>query len=138
MRVLGIDFGKARLGLALSDPMQMIATPLENLVASTTLDETIKNLLPIIEEKGPIVKIVVGLPLHLSGNTSPMSKLATDFAEKLEETSQIPVMLWDERLTSAQAERSMQDKGFSRKKRAKHSDSLAACIILQSYLDTKI
>ncbi|MCB1116983.1 MAG: Holliday junction resolvase RuvX [Chlamydiia bacterium] len=136
MRILGIDFGKVRLGLAISDPTQSIATPLPLLKASKSLDDTIKALLTLISEKGPIVKIIVGLPLHLSGRDSPMSQLTRTFAEKLELAAHIPVILWDERLTSAQVERSMQSHGLNRKKRAELVDSLAAREILQSYLDS--
>lgn len=135
MRVLGIDFGKARLGIALSDPMQMLASPLPFLPAAKSLDATVQALLALIAAKGPIVKIIVGLPLHLSGNESPMSILTRTFAEKLEDAAQIPVVLWDERLTTAQAEKSLKSMGKNRKKRAALKDSESAAILLQSYLD---
>ena len=138
MRVLAIDFGKARLGLALSDPLQILATPLPFVPAAKSLDHTVQSLLSLIKEKGPIVKIVVGLPLHLSGHESPMSTLTRTFAEKLEAAAQIPVILWDERLTTSQAEKSLKSMGKNRKKRAQIKDSESAAIILQSYLDSNI
>ena len=138
MRILGIDFGKARLGLALSDPTQMLATALPFLSAQKSLDQTIQSILALIKDKGPIVKIIVGLPLHLSGHESPMSTLTRTFAEKLETAAQVPVILWDERLTTAQAEKHLKAQGKNRKKRAALKDSESAAILLQSYLDSSL
>ena len=135
MRVLGIDFGKARLGIALSDPSQMLASPLPFIKASQSMSQTIDSILKLIKQKGPVVKIVVGLPLHLSGHESPMSKLAREFADQLEIASQIPVIMWDERLTTAQVEKEMKAGGLSRKKRSQRSDSMSAAVMLQSYID---
>lgn len=138
MRVLGIDFGKARLGIALSDPSQMLASPLPFIKASQSMADTIDSILKLIKEKGPVVKIVVGLPLHMSGHESPMSKLAREFSDQLEKASQLPVILWDERLTTTQVEKGMKAKGLSRKKRSQHTDSMSATVLLQSYLDLEL
>ncbi len=138
MRILAIDFGKARLGIALSDPTQMLATAHPFLPAQKSLDLTVQALLTLIKEKGPIVKIIVGLPIHLSGHESPMSKLVRTFAEKLETAAEMPVILWDERLTTAQAEKSLKSQGKNRKKRAALKDSESAAILLQSYLDSPL
>ena len=84
----------------------------------------------------PIDAIVVGLPLDMRGKDSPMTEEVRKFADYLKAALQLPIVLWDERLTSAQAERQLQDAGLKRKERAQFNDTLAAALILQSYLDS--
>ena len=131
-RIVGIDFGLKRIGLAQSDPMKIIASPLPTLIAKETTEKTVGAILEMTED---VELFVVGLPLGLSGKDTEMTTKARVFAEKLEEISNIRVVLWDERLTSALAEGEMKRAGLNRKKRAGSSDKIAALIILQSYLE---
>lgn len=141
MRVLAIDYGLKRIGLALSDSMQIIASPLENLQASYDIPTTVKRLADLLEklkEQGKTVgEIVLGLPLHMTGAESERAKQVRAFAACIKETLNLPVFLLDERLTSVQAERSLCESKFSRKKRATLVDAVSAVILLQTYLSQK-
>jgi len=132
-RLLGIDYGRVRIGVSVSDETQMIARPLCCLEYKKDfiekLQKELKSLLPIDE-------VIIGLPLDMRGKDSPMTEEVRKFADYLHQALQLPVVLWDERLTSTQAERQLRDAGMKRKERAQHSDTLAASLILQSYLDT--
>jgi len=134
-RILSIDYGKKRIGLALSDPMKMIASPLKTLQAGKNEQETVDLLLKEITSHNPEI-ILIGLPLHLSNEESETSLLVRQLKAALEEKITIPIILWDERLTSKQVERVMMEGNVKRKKRAQHVDTLSATLILQSYLDT--
>lgn len=133
-RLLGIDYGRARVGVAVSDETRLISRPLSCLEMNkgffTKLKQEIQSLLPIDA-------IVVGLPLNLNGQDSPMTQEVRKFAEELHKQLGIPIQLWDERLTTAQVTRTLQDAGMNRKKRAEKIDSMAAALILQSFLDSK-
>jgi putative Holliday junction resolvase len=135
MRIVGIDFGLARIGLAVSDPLKCVATPIgaikapKGKAAGAVLDALLKY-------SGEIELIVVGHPLELSGRPGKMATAAEVFAKELETTGSYPVRLWDERLSSAQVEKQLKEAGYSRKARAQQSDAAAASVILQSYLDT--
>lgn len=139
-RVLGIDFGHVRIGLAISDPLKVIASPLENLLAKNTLEATVAALVAHLahlkKEKGYRVNaVVVGLPLHMDGSESERSQIVRQFATLLEKALQLPVHLLDERLSSVQAERALMEGGFSRKKRAQVVDRVSAVILLQTFLN---
>jgi len=84
----------------------------------------------------PIEQVIIGLPLDMRGKDSPMTEEVRKFADYLGKALQLPIVLWDERLTSAQAERQLRDAGMKRKQRAEFNDTLAAALILQSYLDS--
>lgn len=131
-RLVAIDYGTKRIGIAQSDVMRILASPKEPILAKKTVDETIKL---IVETYADCDAFVVGLPLLLSGEDSDTTTKARIFAQKLEELSGKPVHLWDERLTSKQVEKSMIEGGVKRKKRTPHVDSLSATLILQNYLD---
>ncbi|MBS0649160.1 MAG: Holliday junction resolvase RuvX [Verrucomicrobia bacterium] len=133
-RLLGIDYGRVRIGVAVSDEMRMLSRPLCCLEYNKQFIEKLqKELKPLL----PIDSIIVGLPLLMNGKDSPMTEEVRKFSEYLFQALRIPVVLWDERLTSAQVEREMRDAGMKRKQRAEFNDTLAAALILQSYLDTK-
>ncbi len=134
LRILAIDFGEKRLGLAITDERQVIALPLPVLLSGNSPQKTIEALLKAISPYLPLEKIVLGLPLHMNGQESPLSKQVRAFATLLEATSAIPCTFVDERLTSLEAERRLQSAGFNRRERATKSDSLAAVIILESLL----
>ena len=133
-RVLGIDFGLKRIGLARSDPMQIIASPLKTIFSGKTLEATAALILKELEE---VETIVVGLPLLLSGKDSEMSTTVRRFAKILQKKSGLPLVLWDERLTSKQVEKVMIEGNVSRKHRSRHVDTMSATLILQNYLNGK-
>ncbi|NUM36078.1 MAG: Holliday junction resolvase RuvX [Candidatus Brocadiae bacterium] len=132
MAILGIDYGRKRIGLAICGALK-IATPLETLERENT-EKDFKKLKEIIEEH-EIEKIVVGCPKNMDNSMGEMAKEAQSFSDILKNRFSLPTVLWDERLTSAQAERSMIEAGLSRNKRKKSSDSVAAALMLQSYSD---
>lgn len=133
-RIAGIDFGTVRIGLAVSDPSQFLATPLPHVLAQKDMSQTATLIMKQLNH--PVDKIVLGLPLHLNGNESPLSTQVRAFAKILEETAQIPIILWDERLSTAQVERTLKEAQINRKKRTPLIDSLTAATILQSYLES--
>jgi putative Holliday junction resolvase len=133
-RIVGIDFGTVRIGLAISDERHILARSLGMLHNKPGFA---LQLLELLKKEGAVDKIVVGLPLKMSGQDSAMTEAARQFAKNLESDIKLPVELWDERLTSALIERSLSDAGVRRKDRAQMSDTLSAVIILQSYLDRK-
>jgi putative pre-16S rRNA nuclease len=135
-RKLGIDHGLKRIGLALSDPTGTLASPLPTLIAERQTEKTLDKLLAVIAEHD-IDEIVLGLPYRLSGQIGLQADEVKHFADALSKRTSIPVTLWDERLTSLQADRAMREGGLSRKKRAQRVDQLAAVLILQSYLDSR-
>lgn len=135
-RILGIDYGRARIGLALSDPKKIIASSLPTIKTKKTIEESVESLLKEVN-LNEVEAIVIGLPLLLSGKESEMSLEVKKFAACLEEKSHLPVILWDERLTSKQVEKLLIEGGVKRKKRAQLADQMSALLILQSYLDRR-
>ena len=141
-RVLGIDYGLSRIGVAISDERQIVALPLHVVKAEKRSEETIKNLLKAISDiclkyNCEIVEIVIGLPLMMSGRTGIQADAVKDFVKLFAEKSLIPVKTWDERLTTVQADRALRESNFNRKKRSTLVDTVSATIILQSYLDSQ-
>ncbi|MBD9105474.1 Holliday junction resolvase RuvX [bacterium] len=136
MKYLGLDLGTKTLGLAISDPLGIIATSYKIL----RHDEDYDSLLPMLKEeieKNHIEALVLGFPKNMNNSVGERGEIALAFKEKLEEEFQLPVYMQDERLTTRQAESLLISNDTSRKKRKKVIDSLAATIILQSYLDRK-
>lgn len=136
MRYLGLDLGTKTLGLALSDPMGMIATSYKILRHNEDYD----SLIPMLKEeidKNQVGTLVLGLPKNMNNSIGERGEIAINFGKKLEEVFNLPVIMQDERLTTRQAESLLISNDTSRKKRKKVIDSLAATIILQSYLDRK-
>lgn len=134
-RIVAIDFGEKRIGLATSDLSKQIAFPFTTILAEKTFELTAQSILKALKEKLPIETFVIGLPLHLDGNPSPMSEKAKAFGEVLGKISSIPIVYYDERLSSKQVENRLKEQQFNRKKRAEASDVLAAQLILESYLN---
>lgn len=131
-RIAGLDYGTVRIGVAISDEGRILARPLGMVLNNPKFaDELAKTL----QKEGSVDKIVVGLPLSLKGQDSAMTLQARQFAKAVEKALQIPVELWDERLTSALIEKSLCEAGVRRKRRAQVSDTLSATVMLQSYLD---
>lgn len=132
-RLLGVDFGTRRIGLAVSTPDGRISSPLEIYERrNESLDR--RYFLEIIDEYR-IVGLVVGLPIHLSGGEGASARLAREYGTWLSRVTGLPVRYWDERYTSVIAEEHMLGADLSRKKRKKRLDMIAAQIMLQSYLD---
>ncbi|MGB2984206.1 MAG: Holliday junction resolvase RuvX [Candidatus Bipolaricaulia bacterium] len=134
MRILGIDYGRKRLGLAMSDEEAVLATPLPYLLRGRSLARDIRKLAEMAATHS-VGRIVVGLPLHMDGSSGEMAEEASAFATQIEHGTGLPVGLIDERLTTAEAERVLLEADVSREKRRELRDSLAATLILQSHLD---
>jgi putative Holliday junction resolvase len=132
IRVLALDLGEARVGVALSDPLGMTAQPLE-VVERHRLLKRIPELVAEYE----VQRIVVGLPLRLDGSKGQAARAVKAAAKDIADVAGVPVELWDERLTTAQAQRLMIGAHASRKDRKSNIDKVAAALILQSYLDAK-
>ncbi len=134
-RVLALDVGMRRIGVAISDPLGITAQGLETFQRNT-LREDVARMAEFVQQQ-QAEAIVVGNPLHMSGRDSRQGEYVKDFAERLAERTGIPVELWDERLTTVEAGRVLRESGVSQQKRAKAIDRLSAVLILQSYLDFK-
>jgi putative holliday junction resolvase len=135
-RIVGIDFGKVRIGLAISDERRIIAQPLETVRASRDPMQTARLIAHGLSRYKNIDTIVIGLPLLLSGKEGDMVQLVRAFAKILEQVLPLPIIFWDERLTSSGVEKMLLHSDVSRKKRAELSDALSAVSILQNYLDS--
>ncbi len=134
MRVLGIDYGRARLGLALSDEEGVLASALPPLTRSRRVREDILSIETLTRDHH-VTRVVVGLPLLMDGTYGTMAHEAQAFAMDLAKGLGLPVHLIDERLTSSEAERAMLEGDLSRRRRKQLRDGLAAALILQTYLD---
>jgi putative Holliday junction resolvase len=133
-RILALDLGKKRIGLAVSDPLGLTAQGLETLQRTRIRDDL--NALARIAEQYQVRLILMGHPLHMSGDESRQAIYTREFGERLGARTRLPVEYWDERWTSIQAERVLKESGISIEKRAQAVDRLAAVILLESYLDS--
>ena len=133
-RVLALDLGKRRIGLALSDELGITAQGLQTLERSN-IREDLAKLAALALEKN-VGLILMGNPLHMSGRESRQSEYTREFAERLKAATGLPVEFRDERLTTVEAERVLRQSGISIQKRANAVDRLAAVILLESYLDS--
>jgi putative Holliday junction resolvase len=133
-RILALDFGKKRIGLAVSDPLGVTAQGLETLQRTRVRDD-LAALARLVRDF-QVSLILVGNPLHMSGKESRQSEYMRDFSERLRRETGVAVRYWDERWTSVQAERVLRDSGIGREKRAAAIDRLSAVILLESYLDS--
>jgi len=133
MRTLGLDYGKKRIGLALSDPMGIIATGLPTWERQQ-IEADLEHIGATVAAN-EVGRIVVGLPRHMNGSLGPEAKEVLEFVEDLQRQLTVPVVTWDERLTSLQADRAMLQGNLTRKKRRQRVDRLAAQLLLQNYLE---
>lgn len=136
MRYLGLDLGTKTLGVAVSDKTGLIATSFTILRHDNNFDYLIEELKKVIKEK-EIETIVLGLPKNMNNTIGERGEMVISFKEKLEERTNLPVILEDERLTTKVAENILITADVSRKKRKKVIDKMAANVILQSYLDRR-
>jgi putative Holliday junction resolvase len=133
MRILAIDHGTVRIGIALSDELKMIAQPLE-IVPAQPFTEFIARLKTLIREK-EVELIIVGMPRNMNGTYGPAAERVREFVNVLKEALPMPIQTVDERLTSAQATRLLIEGNVRREDRKGKVDKMAAAILLQSYLD---
>ena len=136
MRILALDHGTIRVGVALSDELKMIAQPLEYILAEPVAG-FLARLKEIIRDK-EVELILLGMPRNMDGSYGPAALKVQAFAAMLKDAIPIPIKLWDERLTSTQAQRYLIQGGMRREKRKEKVDQTAAAILLQSYLDSLV
>lgn len=134
-RILGIDWGEKRVGLALSDPMEMIASPLGKIEFKDT-QTLLAELERVVREK-QVAEVVIGLPIRSSGQEGAQAVEVGKLAETLKAKLGIPVHLCDERLTTAAAEKALLESDMSRGKRKQVRDQVAASLILQCFLEMR-
>jgi putative holliday junction resolvase len=133
-RILALDLGKKRIGLAISDPLGITAQGLPNLVRVNKRSD-LAVLQQMVEER-EVGQILLGNPINMRGTEGRQSVWVHEFAGALQKQTGLPVRLWDERLTSVEAGRVLRSSGISIEKRAAAVDRLSAVILLQSYLDS--
>lgn len=135
-RLLAVDWGEVRIGLALSDETQTLATPLETLVRRRGKRFPLGRFLELVGEHAP-VGVVVGLPLTGEGDEEESAASARELAATLADRGGLPVALWDERMSTARALATIREQGGSTRGRRDDVDSLAAAVLLQHYLDAR-
>ncbi len=135
MRILALDVGDKRIGVAMSDPLRLLASPLTTIERGTPdVDAAIEAVLAIAEQHAA-AEILVGIPYLMSGRVGAQARISIDFADALTRRTAIPVTQVDERLSSVQAERLLAQSGASMPRARGRIDSAAAAVILQAYLD---
>ena len=134
MRILALDHGSKRIGVAVSDDLKIIATPLEFILAEPFAD-FLTRLKELIREK-EVDLILVGMPRNMDGSYGPAALKVQEFIAVLKQAIVVPIQPWDERLTSAQANRLLIQANVRRNQRKEKVDKTAAAILLQSYLDS--
>lgn len=136
MRILGLDVGKKRIGVAVSDELGITAQGIGVIVRSSTKGDI--QAISEIARKYRVNKIVIGLPVNMNGTLGPQGEEIKEFGEKLRNYLNIEVQYWDERLSTVAAERVLIDADISRKKRKNVIDKLSAVVILQNFLDSQL
>lgn len=138
MRIMGLDFGSKTVGVAISDALLITAQGVEIIrrKEENKLRQTLARIEELIEEY-EVDEIVLGQPKHMNGTEGIRVELTAEFKEKLERRTGLPVILWDERLTTVAADRAMIEAGIRRENRKEYVDMIAATFILQGYLDLR-
>ncbi len=134
MRIMGLDVGERRIGVAVSDPLRLTAQGIR-VITRAGGGEEIEEIARLAREY-EVGSIVVGLPRNMNGSYGPQAEKVREFAESLRAVVDMPVLLWDERLSTVSAEKALVEADLSRKRRKEVIDKQAAVIILQSYLDS--
>ncbi|MDP8297859.1 MAG: Holliday junction resolvase RuvX [Candidatus Orphnella occulta] len=132
-RIVGLDLGTKRIGVAISDESQVISFA-EETINVTSIKASLNYIVALVERYSAD-KVIIGLPLNMNGTKGPQAEKAIDFASRLQRRVKAGVLTFDERLTTSQGEQILIAADMSREKRKKHIDKLAAQIILQAYLD---
>lgn len=136
MRIMGLDFGSKTVGVAISDALLITAQGIE--IIERKEENKLRRTLARIEElivEYDVEEIVLGLPKNMNDSLGVRAGLSMEFKDKLERRTGLPVVMWDERLTTVAADKAMMEAGIRREHRKEHVDKLAACFILQGYLD---
>ncbi len=131
-KIMGIDYGDARTGVAISDLLCSIVGS-STVIPSRNTEKAIADIVKLIQENG-VGELVVGLPKNMDGSEGPRAQLCREFAAKLEEITGLPVILWDERLTTVQAHNILSMHNYHGQKRKNTVDAVAASLILEGYL----
>lgn len=131
-RILALDVGDRRIGVAATDRLGLTVQGLQTRTRRG-LEDDVAYFRGLVETEG-IGKVVVGLPLHMNGSESPQSRKVQVFADRLREKVPVPVVFWDERLTSFAAEQELEEMGMSWRRRRRHVDEMAATLILEDFL----
>lgn len=134
-RIMGVDVGSVRVGVALSDEGELIARPLDTV--SRKSDRSMLADLRRLARENEVGRIVVGLPLSMDGGEQESTADARAVAERLRKQTRLPVVVWDERLTTVQAERALREGGVKGRRSRQVIDRVAAAVMLQSYLDSR-
>ncbi len=133
MRILGLDVGERRIGIALSDPEKVLAIPF-TVIERKGEQADFEAILKIAKEQ-EVEQIIIGIPRSLNGHLGWQAEKIAAFSAKLSQKTKIPIDTWDERLSTIAAEKALIEAGLKRDERKRHRDALAAALILQSYLD---
>lgn len=136
MRIMGLDYGSKTVGVAISDPLLITAQGIE--IIRRKDENKLRQTLARIEElivQYEVEKIILGFPKNMNDSIGDRAKLALEFQEKLERRTGLPVVMWDERLTTVAADKTMMEAGIRREHRKEYVDKIAAVLILQGYLD---
>lgn len=131
-RIMGVDYGDARTGVAVSDLLCSIVGS-TTVIHSRNADKTIAQILELVKSND-VGEIVVGLPKNMNGSEGPRAQLCREFAQRLEEVTSLPVRLWDERRTTVEAHQILSEHNYHGKKRKDTVDAVAAALILEGYL----
>lgn len=136
MRIMGLDYGSKTVGVAVSDPLGLTAQGIEIVrrKSENKLRQTLARIEEIAKEYG-VEKIVLGFPKHMNNDIGERAEKSLEFKEMLERRAGLPVVMWDERLTTVEADRTMMETGIRRENRKEYVDMIAAVFILQGYLD---
>lgn len=137
MRILGLDYGSKTVGVAVSDPLGLTAQRVETIwrKQENKLRRTLARIEELVAEYR-VEQIVVGLPKNMNNTLGERAEKTLEFREMLEKRTGLPIVMWDERLTTAAAERTLIEAGVRRENRKEYLDSMAAVLILQGYLDS--
>lgn len=138
MRIMGLDYGSKTVGVAISDPLLITAQGIE--IIRRKDENKLRQTLARIEElivEYEVSGIVLGLPKNMNDTLGERAQLSLEFKEKLERRTGLPVVMWDERLTTVAADKAMMEAGIRRENRKDYVDKIAACLILQGYLDRR-
>lgn len=138
MRIMGLDYGTKTVGVAISDALGITAQSVETITRKeeNKLRKTCARIEELIKEY-EVEKIVLGLPKHMNNDIGIRAEAAIDFGEMLKRRTGLDVVMWDERLTTVSAERTLMESKIRREDRKKYIDKIAACFILQGYLDAQ-
>ena len=138
MRVMGLDYGSKTVGVAVSDPFGWTAQGVETIVRKeeNKLRQTLARIEALVQEY-EVEKIVLGFPKNMNSTLGERTQKTLEFKEKLEKRIGLPIIMWDERLTTVEAERTLIESNVRREDRKKYVDKIAAVFILQGYLDSQ-